>query len=72
MRSTHLILAVAVCAAMVMSLPPPDPYADHCIIGEENKYNQSWSNQVPWFTIDLSKPPQERWLEVCFPLCFLK
>jgi len=64
MRSTSLLLVVAVCVTTVMSLAPPFPYSDHCIIGEENKYNQTWSNQVPWFTIDLDKPPEERWLEV--------
>ena len=60
----HTIIVFACLCGLIAAIPPPAPYNDHCLVGEQNKYNQSHALDVPWYTIDLDLPPHERWKNV--------
>ncbi|TKR95473.1 hypothetical protein L596_009639 [Steinernema carpocapsae] len=66
MRPITLLGLVAVCGLVsAVHVDLPEPFADHCILLDgENKYNPAGQFDVPWFNIDLDKPPSERWTEV--------
>jgi acid ceramidase len=41
--------------------PLPEPFTEHCIVGEKNEYDPSKAKDVKWFDIDLDAPAYHRW-----------
>ncbi|GMT27179.1 hypothetical protein PFISCL1PPCAC_18476 [Pristionchus fissidentatus] len=63
MQPLLLLLLVAPLLAVHVDLIPP--FEDHCILEEgTNLYDPKNADVVPWFDVDLDKPPSERWTEI--------
>ena len=54
-------------ASGVLSDAPPYPYNAQCEVGNGSLYDPANSFEVPWLTIDLDLPPEERFKNVVGP-----
>ncbi|KAE9551896.1 hypothetical protein FO519_004887 [Halicephalobus sp. NKZ332] len=48
-------------------IPPPEPFGAKCEVGNGTLYDPLKASQVPWLTVDLDLPPQERFKNVVGP-----
>jgi len=58
------IILIVFSAIVALVVAPPPPYADHCIVGEQDLYPPNVVSPVPWYTINLDDPPEQRWVQV--------
>ncbi|KAF8367360.1 asah-1 [Pristionchus pacificus] len=60
-----LVLCALASPLLAKHVDLPAPYSDHCILDDgTNLYDPKNADAVPWYNVDLDKPPKERWVQI--------
>jgi acid ceramidase len=59
-----LIVAALWVISAIEGAQLPEPFTEHCIVGEQNLYPPPENTTVPTFVVDLDKAPYDRWTEI--------
>uniref|UniRef100_A0A914XGG3 ceramidase n=1 Tax=Plectus sambesii TaxID=2011161 RepID=A0A914XGG3_9BILA len=61
----RVLVVIALVVVVVWTSPLPAPFADHCILDDnQNLYDPDNADNVPWEIVNLDQAPRDRWTKI--------